>query len=162
MELWQAAEKLSQLVYWLENEMIHDWHVEIENDEYYVDLGQFGEQTMSVCIAQDIEIDPESVIGCGPVSVDELREISDLVSSLEDGRPNAGRSGNDLMFVCNPYDTLYAVQARREHDDKDELHGPFTSAQEANDRLNQLRDYGAYCILKIVSVETNAVDTLVS
>lgn len=158
MESYEAAERLNELVYWLRNEVVEDWYVEVNSDEYYFNLGDFGEQCTSVSIETEISIDPEDVLAQGPVSTRDLEAIVGVLEGMGDGdgRPV---SGSDLLFVCDPYDTLYGVVSRRNYDDKDELHGPFLTAQAASERVSQLRN-GDYSIVKVVSIETNVVEAV--
>lgn len=158
MESYEAAEKLNELVYWLRHEVVEDWYVEIEDYEYEVDLGQFGNQTLYVTVSTEISIDPQEVLAQGPVGTNDLEQIAALVEQMG-GEGRTLNSGNDLLLVCEPYDTLYGVVARRNHDDKDELHGPFMTAQAASERVSQLRN-GNYSIVKVVSIETNVVEAV--
>lgn len=90
-ELRDAADQLRRQGEWLRTSSV-EIEVEIENDDYYVDLGAFGEHSMGVTVRDDYyEIDPEEIFDRGPaMESDDLttiaQKLDETAEALEEAR----------------------------------------------------------------------------
>jgi hypothetical protein len=79
-----CIEQLDEVVDWKRGSVV-ELAVKLEDDEYYVDLGAFGEQTMYVCQESDYyPIDVDQVMDHAPRDVEEIRDTLREILEAED------------------------------------------------------------------------------